>query len=372
MFKRAQRSESRLRLAICGPAGSGKTYSALLLAMGLGGKIAVIDTERGSANLYAHLGEYDVAVIEPPYSPDKYQRAIHEAERAGYTTVIIDSLTHAWSGDGGLLDQQAVIEKSGKGNSYTAWRSITPMHNALVDTMLGSSCHIIATMRTKTEYELQDKNGKKTPVKVGMAPVQREGMDYEFTLVFDVTVGDHIATSSKDRTSLFDGKFFKISQDTGKELAAWLGGAVAPTKTVNQPVEKAAKKALEDRLRLGVSMCEEMQQAIRAEGVEPPAVSLDSMDLKQLVAHHKQLSQLQQAIAAYSEADRATAKVHGQGEVDRILYALGCGVTPGQLWTTDQLYLASTALDLLSSREGKLPVGEELEQLVQATKDITC
>jgi len=220
-IKKAQRMKAKLRLGIAAPSGAGKTYSALLMAFGLGGKVGLIDTEHGSGHLYAHLGDYDVIGIEAPYTVAKYTQAIKAFEEAGYTTIIIDSLSHAWAGDGGLLDKQGKLADRGT-NSFAAWRTITPEHNTLVDAMLQSPCHIIATMRAKQDYvlEVNDK-GKQTPKKVGMAPVQREGMEYEFTVMLDVDM-HHVASASKDRTSLFDGRYFKISQDTGRELLAWL------------------------------------------------------------------------------------------------------------------------------------------------------
>jgi hypothetical protein len=220
-IRKAQRMKAKLRLGIAAPSGAGKTYSALLMAFGLGSKIGLIDTEHGSGHLYAHLGDYDVISIEAPYTVAKYTQAIKTFEEAGYGTIIIDSLSHAWAGDGGLLDKQGKMADRGD-NSYAAWRKITPEHNALVDAMLQSPSHIIATMRSKQDYvlEVNDK-GKQTPKKVGMAPVQRDGMEYEFTVMLDVDMA-HVATSSKDRTGLFDGRFFKISQETGKELLAWL------------------------------------------------------------------------------------------------------------------------------------------------------
>lgn len=221
MIRKAERKKAKLRLGIAAPSGAGKTYSALLLAFGLGGKVGLIDTEHGSGDLYAHLGDYDIIGIEAPYTVNKYREAIKAFEEAGYTTIIIDSLTHAWAGDGGLLDKQGKMADRGT-NSFAAWRSITPEHNALVDSMLKSPSHIIATMRAKQEYVLETNDkGKQQPKKVGMAPVQREGMEYEFTVMLDVDM-QHIASASKDRTSLFDGQFFKINQDTGKTLLAWL------------------------------------------------------------------------------------------------------------------------------------------------------
>lgn len=227
-IRKAERRKAKLRLGIAAPSGAGKTYSALLMAFGLGGKVGLIDTEHGSGDLYAHLGEYDIISIEAPYTVKKYSEAIKAFEDAGYGTIIIDSLTHAWAGDGGLLDKQGKLADRGT-NSFAAWRTITPEHNALVDSMLRSPCHIIATMRSKQDYVLETNDkGKQQPKKVGMAPVQREGLEYEFTVMLDIDM-NHIANASKDRTSLFDGQYFKITQDTGKTLLAWLeDGAEAP------------------------------------------------------------------------------------------------------------------------------------------------
>lgn len=220
-IRKAERRKAKLRLGIAAPSGAGKTYSALLMAFGLGGTVGMIDTEHGSGDLYAHLGDYDVISIEAPYTVDKYVKAIKAFEEAGYSTIIIDSLSHAWAGDGGLLDKQGKMADRGT-NSFAAWRTITPEHNNLVDAMLRSPAHIIATMRAKQEYVLETNDkGKQQPKKVGMAPVQREGMEYEFTVMLDVDM-HHIASASKDRTSLFDGRFFKIGKETGTELLQWL------------------------------------------------------------------------------------------------------------------------------------------------------
>ncbi|MEA4876810.1 MAG: AAA family ATPase [Aminobacterium sp.] len=246
-FRKAERRKAKLRMGLVGPAGSGKTYSSLIIAAGLGDKIALIDTENGSGDLYAGMKgipDYDICQIEPPYTVQKYLAALKAAEEAGYDVAIIDSLTHAWAGEGGLLDQQGKLADSGRGNSYTAWRQITPLHNKLVEAMLTSRCHIIATMRAKTEYVLKEetKNGRtiQVPQKVGMAPVQRDGMDYEFTLVIDLDV-NHNAQASKDRTSLFDGQIFTPSKDTGQLLKKWLesGSDFQPAPLLKAKTEKA-------------------------------------------------------------------------------------------------------------------------------------
>lgn len=229
-IRRAERKKAKLRLGIAAPSGAGKTYSSLLLAFGIGGKVGLIDTENGSGDLYADLGDYDIIGITAPYTVAKYREAIKKFEAAGYTTIIIDSLSHAWAGDGGLLDKQGkAADKSG--NSWQAWRQVTPEHNALVDTMLQSPCHIIATMRAKTEYvqEKDERTGKQVIRKVGMAPVMRDGIEYEFTVFLDVDM-NHVATPSKDRTRLFDGQYFKIEQKHGEQLLQWLDSGKEPPK----------------------------------------------------------------------------------------------------------------------------------------------
>lgn len=231
MFKKAERKKAKLRLAICGPSGSGKTYSSLLIASGLGGKIAVIDTEHGSASLYAGsegIPEYDTVELKAPYSPERYIECIKAAERSGYDVLIIDSLTHAWASEGGILDMADKAAKGSRsGNTFNAWREVTPHHNKLVEAILQSSMHIIVTIRTKVDYEVSKGSDGKTSIKkVGLAPVQREGLDYEFTTVLDLSVDGHIATASKDRTRLFDGKFSVPSKKMGEELINWLNSGI--------------------------------------------------------------------------------------------------------------------------------------------------
>lgn len=230
-FQKAERKKAKLRLGLCGPSGSGKTYSALLLAQGLGGKIAVIDTENHSAELYADLCDYDVSIITAPYTVEKYLAALKEAEKSGYSVVILDSITHAWAGEGGLLDQQGKIaDSSARKNSYTAWRTVTPKHNQFIEAMLTSPCHVIATMRVKQEYvQEKNENGKTVIRKVGLAPVQREGMEYEFTTVLDIDT-NHNAKASKDRTRIFGDQIETIKKETGERLIAWLETGMEPEK----------------------------------------------------------------------------------------------------------------------------------------------
>jgi hypothetical protein len=237
-IRKAERKKAKLRLGIAAPSGAGKTYSSLLIAYGITGdwsKVGLIDTENGSGDLYAHLGDYSVIPIEAPFKPEKYVQAIKMFEDNGFVTIVADSLSHAWAGEGGLLETVDTMMAGAK-NKFTAWREITPMHNSLVNAILQSKCHIIATMRSKTEYVLEDDGkGKKVPKKVGMAPIQREGMEYEFTVMLDLS-HEHIANTSKDRTGLFDGQYFKPDVDTGKKLSDWLetGTELATEESISE------------------------------------------------------------------------------------------------------------------------------------------
>ena len=213
----AHRKRAKIKMGLQGPSGSGKTYSALLVAYGLcmdWSKLAIIDTENHSGELYSHLGEYNVLNLEFPFTPEKYIDAISICEKAGMEVIIIDSLTHAWEN---LLDYHSSLQ----GNSFTNWAKITPRHNGFVQKILQSSCHIISTIRTKQDYVLSEKNGKMVPEKVGLKSVQRDGLEYEFTLVFDLDMKNHL-TASKDRTGLFFGKpEQKLKAETGKIIQEW-------------------------------------------------------------------------------------------------------------------------------------------------------
>ena len=217
-LRQSERRKAKIKMALQGSAGSGKTYSSLLLAEGLLNgdlsKVAIIDTENGSADLYAHLGNYNVLSLKPPFSPQKFVEAIDVCEKAGMEVIILDSISHCWDY---LLDYHSSLA----GNSFTNWAKIKPLEKLFVDRILQSDAHIIATMRTKQDYVLQQKDGKFIPEKVGLKAVQRDGLDYEFTLVFDVDI-KHFVVSSKDRTELFIGKQeFIITSETGKLILDW-------------------------------------------------------------------------------------------------------------------------------------------------------
>jgi hypothetical protein len=234
-FTKAVRKKSKLRLGITGPSGSGKTLGALLIAKGLGGRIAVIDTEKGSASLYAENPKYDVDFdtmdLDPPYAPENFIKAMREAEQGGYDVLIIDSTTHEWSGVGGCLELVDEIARARyKGNSWSAWNDITPRHRAFIDAIQRSPLHVIITMRSKTETaQTEGPNGKKQVVKLGMKAEQRDGFEYEMTVVLDVVHDTHFVQTSKDRTGLFmERDPFKITEDTGVMLREWLESGAEP------------------------------------------------------------------------------------------------------------------------------------------------
>lgn len=224
MFKKAEKKQASLKIALSGPSGSGKTMSALLIASGIGKKIALIDTENHSASLYANRFEFDVMELSPPYTTDKYIQAMKEAERLNYEVLIIDSISHQWAGEGGILNRKEKLDSSG-GNSYTNWGKLSPEQEKFKSTLLQSKTHLICTLRAKQDYSLQmNDQGKQAPIKLGLAPIQREGMEYEFTTVLELNM-KHYAKASKDRTELFstdDLNSFIPSQETGKKFMQWL------------------------------------------------------------------------------------------------------------------------------------------------------
>ena len=219
-FAKATRKKCKMKLSLQGPSGSGKTYTALLLAKGITGdlsKVAVIDTENGSSHLYAKLGAYSVLNLEAPFTPEKYIEALQCAIQEGFECVIIDSLSHEWFGTGGILE----IHSNMQGNSFTNWSKLTPRHNALIEAIVSSDIHILATLRSKTEYVIQQVNGKNIPEKVGLKSVQRDDTEYEFTISFELNK-NYMATVSKDRTGLFKTKpELVINEQVGKRIMEW-------------------------------------------------------------------------------------------------------------------------------------------------------
>jgi hypothetical protein len=233
-FRKAEKRQAKLRMALVGPAGSGKTYSALSIASHLGERIAVIDTEHGSASKYADIFTFDVMELET-FHPQRYIDGITYAEMAGYDVLIIDSLSHAWAGKDGVLelvDRAAKSNRSnssGQGNSFGAWRDITPIQNALIDRILGAKLHVIATMRTKTEYVQEKDERNRTVVrKVGTQPVQRSESEYEFDVVGDLDQDNTLIVTKTRCPALTGAVIPKPGQQVADTLTAWLQGAPEP------------------------------------------------------------------------------------------------------------------------------------------------
>lgn len=230
-LKKATRSQVKLRMGLSGVSGSGKTYSALLLAYGLTGdysKIAVIDTENESASLYSDLGEFNTIPLTAPYTPERYIQCIEVCEKAGIEVIIIDSITHEWDGKGGCLE---IVESLG--GRYQDWGKVTPRHAAFVDKILQSKCHVITCVRRKQDYDMtKDSNGKIKVEKAGLKEITREGFEYELTLNINIE-SNHMATASKDRTGLFvDKPSFMITAETGKKILEWCKTGINETETL--------------------------------------------------------------------------------------------------------------------------------------------
>ena len=220
ILRKATRKKAKIRLGLSAVSGAGKTFSALMIAKGICGewnKIAIIDSENNSADLYAHLGDFNVLPITAPFTPEKYIEAIHTCEKAGMEVIIVDSITHEWDGKGGCLE---IVESLG--GKYQDWAKVTPRHQAFVEAILQSPCHMITTVRRKQDYEMiKDNNGKVKVEKSGLREITREGFEYELTINLEMDIRHH-AMASKDRTNLFMGKpAFVPSEKTGELIAQW-------------------------------------------------------------------------------------------------------------------------------------------------------
>lgn len=233
-IKKASRQAVRLKLNVQGPSGSGKTLGALALAFALAPskKVCVIDTENESASLYADQYDFDTIALGAPYTTAKYEEAIVLAVKAGYDVLVIDSLSHQWAGPGGILARKEQMDARG-GNTWTNWAPFTKEHERFKSLLMNAPIHIVSTTRSKQDYIVESGDGKKAaPRKVGLAPVQREGMEYEFSVVFELQM-DHRANVSKDRTGMFDGQLIDLlGEEVGQSLNGWLSSGkpyVMPT-----------------------------------------------------------------------------------------------------------------------------------------------
>lgn len=216
----ASRKKVKIKMNIASPSGFGKTYSALLLAYGITGdweKIAVIDTENDSASLYSNLGPFKTLRLDAPFSPDRYIQAIDTCEKAGMELIIIDSITHVWKGQGGILEYQNAL-----GGRYQDWAKATPLYQKWLNRIVQSHCHIITTNRKKQAYNLITEGNRTKVEKAGMEDEIKDGFDYELTLAFEIINDKHMARASKDRTGLFVNlPEFVISPETGRMILNW-------------------------------------------------------------------------------------------------------------------------------------------------------
>ena len=238
-LKQSKRQNVKLRLGISGPSGFGKTHSALLLAYGMTqdwNKVAVVDTENSSASLYSDLGNFNVLDLSAPYSPERYIEAIEVCEKAGIEVIIIDSITHEWSGTGGCLQ---IHEKLG--GRFQDWAKVTPRHQAFIDKILQSTCHIITTTRRKIDYSLDvGSNGRTKVVKHGTKEITREGFEYELTVNFELINDQHLVNASKDRTGLFMNKpEFVITSKTGERMLKWCNAKPVTVKDIVEKINSA-------------------------------------------------------------------------------------------------------------------------------------
>ena len=292
-FKQAQRTQSRLRMAIDGPPKSGKSFNSLMFAHALARLfypdqptnrlIAVIDTERGSASKY--VGERDTADPDAPpwdffvcelakFTPTEYTAAIHDAEREGFKILIIDSLSHAWAGKDGALELK---DRSGDTNAYTAWRTITPMHNEMVESILQSPCHVFATMRSKVETVMVDgvsRSGQpiKIPQKVGMAPVQRQGMEYEFDIYTSMDTS-HVLTVGGSRCRALDGAIVALPSGSFMQpVAEWLTTGKSIDFEATARKQRASREQVEEIVRLS-TLLRKPRERFEAELVKRYGVS---------------------------------------------------------------------------------------------------
>ena len=308
-FQPATKAQAKLRAALFGPSGSGKTYSALRMATGIGGRIAVIDTERGSASKYADRFQFDACQLTDR-TIEGYLAALQAAASAGYDVLIIDSLSHGWQE---LLQEVDRLAKARfGGNTWAAWSEGTPKQRRLIDALTDWPGHVIATIRSKTEWNQQtdEKTGRLRPVRIGLAPEQGKGIEYEFDLLLELST-DHVGTVLKDRTGKFQDRIIeKPDEAFGRELAAWLAEG-APVKQGPAPVSEAPKP-----------QAPAPQPAAPAQAAGP-----DLSRLQALIAEHNLTDQQQAAWCSHFKV--ASLDHLTQQQVDAIVAKIERSVTKG-------------------------------------------
>lgn len=283
-LRKATRQKSKLRIGMSGPSGSGKTYSALLLAKGIAtdmSKVAIIDTENGSADLYSQLGDYNVLTLQAPYSPDRYIDAINECIKSGAEVLIIDSVSHEWEGKGGLLESNELIAKTKfKGNTWAAWSETTPKHQRFLESIITAPVHVITTARSKTDMiQTEDKKIKK----VGMKEIQREGFEYELTLNFNIDRDGHHAMASKDRTGMFiDKDPFVITEEIGKQLKEWAEAGIEPILPPDPAIAENKRKIMALLPMLGIETKGASRETIAGEILKRTQLELKDENVQEI------------------------------------------------------------------------------------------
>jgi hypothetical protein len=309
-FQPATKAQAKLRAALTGPSGSGKTMSALRMATGIGGRIAVIDTERGSASKYADRFQFDTCQLADR-TIDGYIAALQAAAKAGYDVLVIDSLSHGWQE---LLQEVDRLAKARfGGNTWAAWSEGTPKQRRLIDAILEWPGHVIGTMRSKTEWNQQtdDKTGRLRPVRIGLAPEQGKGIEYEFDLLVELSA-DHVATVIKDRTGKFQDRVIeKPDEAFGRALAEWLAEGV-PARQRAAPASEAPKPS--------VPLAPQAPAPTQSAG---PNLSR----LQTLIAEHNLSDQQQAAWCSHFKVDRLDQLT--QPQVDAIVAKVERAVTKG-------------------------------------------
>ncbi len=238
-FKKAVKKQLKAKILLSSLSGGGKTYSALRMARGIvgpKGRIGVIDSENKSSNLYANIFNFDVADISAPFHPKKYVDITEEAIKS-FDILIIDSITHEWSGEGGCLEIKENI-----GQRYQDWKPVTKLHNKFINSIIQAPIHIITTVRTKIGYEINKEDGKTKVTKLGLQPITREGFEYENTIVFSINE-NNIATATKNRSPLFKGENFQITEQTGEQIAEWLNDGVNIIDKITEECKNNATSA---------------------------------------------------------------------------------------------------------------------------------
>lgn len=280
-FQKAKKEKVWTKVLLGGASGSGKSYSALRLATGLAKKansrIAAIDTEAGRIRYYANEFDFDDLQLEEPYTPQKYIDAINQAIDGGYKVLIIDSISHEWN---------YCVETHDKmpGNSYTNWQKITPMHNKFMEKVLQCPMHVIATVRGKDEYVLEEKNGKQTPKKVGLGYKQRDGVEYEYTVTFNIDQDTHVSSVSKDNTHIFEGRFEVLTEKDGEALYDWANSGETPVAKPKYNIEQLREDIIAKAKELGGSKNPKVKEICeRLIGTINPNKSKDGESLTKLL-----------------------------------------------------------------------------------------